>query len=137
MKRHFAICLLCALCLLLFFGCGQKSESNTVNGTIKESADTSKAEADTTVTGVEGSRNETMSGDDGSLWAFEDNGEVTVTAKDGSKRVYTYRLTSVTVYLTDTTTGEEIEAEAEYDDDGSITLFFDDGSAVVLASEPS
>ncbi len=137
MKRFLRIILLCALCLSPLTGCGQSAEKNMDNTTAQEAPKQGTAETEATVTGVDGFRDDTMYGDDGSLWAFTDDGEVTVTADDGEKTTYTYRLTDVTAYLTETTTGEEIEADAEYDDDGSITLFFDDNTAVILYPNPS
>lgn len=139
MKRFFAICLIPIFCLLLFFGCGQNNEDKHETDTYDQN--TTTTDSDAAATDVDGKRDEkrdeTMQGDDGSLWHFDDDGKVTVTADDGSKTVYTYRLTTVTAYLTNNATGEEIEADMEYDDDGSITLFFDDGTAVILTQEQS
>jgi outer membrane lipoprotein-sorting protein len=131
MKHFFTICFLFILCFLFFTGCGQTNE-NQSNENIKEE-DHTATETETT-TGVEDNKDDTMKGDDGSLWHFEKDGEVTVTAADGSETVYTYQLTTVTAYLTEKATGDVLEADVEYDDDGSIILFFNDGTAVILTS---
>lgn len=135
MKRFFTICLIPIFCLLLFSGCGQNNEDK--NETDSYEQNTTTTDSETAATDIDEGKDDTMQGDDGSLWDFDDDGEVTVTAADGSETVYTYRLTTVTAYLTNKATGEEIKADVEYDDDGSITLFFDDNTAVILTQGQS